>query len=69
MLHKTDEARIAWSVLKVKARIDKSCEVFDIQVQDLYIFFIIGRCIYTLELLVSSFDGFIGMKSKLFDIC
>lgn len=29
MLHKTDEARIAWSVLEVQARIDKSCEIFD----------------------------------------
>lgn len=29
MLHTTDEVRIAWSVLKDKARIDKSCEVFN----------------------------------------
>lgn len=44
MLHKTDEAGIAWSVLKVKARIDKSCEVFDTTGSGfIYIFFLIGK--------------------------
>lgn len=46
MLHKTDEVRIAWSVLKFKERIDKSCEVFTTTGSGfIYFFIIIGRCI------------------------